>query len=120
MSRLQSKSHTQMSRLPRHVLLGLSRLRRMVVGFWSNLWSGVKNAIIQSSEELDWARTIKEDGLSMLQIKIRNFLRRASLEERLKRGENLLSRTCLSSTEELKQHFVKVLAVYQDEVARLE
>ena len=68
------------------------------MGFWSEVWLSLKKVSNESSEELGWARTLKDDGLSMLQIKIRNYLRTASAEERNKKASSLSTRSHMSST----------------------
>lgn len=85
------------------------------MGFWDALGKFAG----ETMELADWDTTLREEGPGMLQVKIRNFLRRSSSEERRERGKKLRDLAYLTSNPDQRKRYATLYEVYSDEAARM-
>jgi hypothetical protein len=81
------------------------------MGFW--------DALGMIAELASWETTLKEDGVAMLRVKIRNYLRRSSAEDRREVEKKLGGMRYMASDLERMKLISTLYDVYCDEAARI-
>jgi hypothetical protein len=91
------------------------------MGFFDDFVGGLGNALVEGGKYLElrtWVDTLQDDGVQMLQVKVRNYLREASDEEKLKTIERLkVQMGAHQSDLELRVLYRKVYEVYVDQMS---
>jgi hypothetical protein len=89
------------------------------MGFFGDLMKGIGNVLGEAALPFDWLKTYNEKGLPLLQIKIRNFLRSASPEQRTQVKNSLRLQRTNPNPQDV-QTFNIIYSVYLDELSNYE
>ncbi len=90
------------------------------MSFFDDLISGLGEVAGKTLALNEWRTTLTEEGVSMLQIKIRNFLREASAAERRERAKDLQLQASGNSDAQQRNEFSTIYEVYKDELAEFD